>query len=239
MLERFYEEVRELEDVPAFEKFMAKEMEGVGFDRFAYLALQVPDSRKSRFAVTNYPFDWIRYYAENDYVNYDPILGRARRSLEAFRWERARTGDVLTARQKRVLDEGAEFGLAHGAVVPVHGPSGRFAMLALSSQENPREFAKIWHSHWMKIHMMALYYHSAVERNVLDKQRAQACHLTDREREALLWTARGKTAWETSEIMKISQETVNFHFKNVMRKLGVYSKHHAVVKAIMMGLIFP
>jgi DNA-binding CsgD family transcriptional regulator len=32
---------------------------------------------------------------------------------------------------------------------------------------------------------------------------------------------------------------VVFHLKNAMRKIGVYSKHHAVVKAIMMGLIHP
>jgi DNA-binding CsgD family transcriptional regulator len=32
---------------------------------------------------------------------------------------------------------------------------------------------------------------------------------------------------------------VLFHLKNVTRKLGVFSKHHAVVKAIVQGDILP
>jgi DNA-binding CsgD family transcriptional regulator len=64
-------------------------------------------------------------------------------------------------------------------------------------------------------------------------------HLTDRERDCLLWTARGKTAWEVGQILVISEETVLFHLKNTTRKLCVFSKHHAVVKAIVQGYILP
>src|SRR3546814_15572737 len=61
--------------------------------------------------------------------------------------------------------------------------------------------------------------------------------LTDRERDCLLWTARGKTAWEVGQILTISEETVLFHLKNATRTIGVFSKHHAVVKAIVQGYL--
>ena len=63
--------------------------------------------------------------------------------------------------------------------------------------------------------------------------------LTTRERECLLWTSRGKTNWEVGEILSISSETVRFHLKNAMNKMGVYSQHHAAVRAIMRSMIFP
>lgn len=63
--------------------------------------------------------------------------------------------------------------------------------------------------------------------------------LTNREYDCLLWTARGKTAWEVGQILGISEETTLFHLKNACRKLGVFSKHHACVRAIVQGLILP
>ena len=61
--------------------------------------------------------------------------------------------------------------------------------------------------------------------------------LTKRELDVLSWTAQGKTAWEVSVILGMSEKTVNFHLGNSMRKLGVSSKHQAVLKALRLGLI--
>ena len=41
---------------------------------------------------------------------------------------------------------------------------------------------------------------------------------------------------EISEILQIAERTVNFHVANTMRKLGVYSRTHAVAKSISLGL---
>jgi len=61
--------------------------------------------------------------------------------------------------------------------------------------------------------------------------------LTDRERDMLAWAARGKTVSDTAEILKISDETVETHIRNAMRKLDATNKTHAVAKAIYLGLI--
>src|ERR1700736_3079331 len=44
--------------------------------------------------------------------------------------------------------------------------------------------------------------------------------LTPREREVLTWAARGKSAWEISEILHISKRTVDERVQTVVRKLG-------------------
>jgi DNA-binding CsgD family transcriptional regulator len=61
--------------------------------------------------------------------------------------------------------------------------------------------------------------------------------LSKRERECLRWTAEGKASWEIGMILKISDNTVNFHIKNAMRNLGTTSRTVAVVKAIRLNLI--
>lgn len=239
MLEDFVERVTGLDGIDSFQTFMAREVERFGFNKFTYLALRVPDSAQTPFVVTTFPQEWAIHYGDNDYVNFDPVLGNAASRMEPFDWPSLRAKQSLTSRQKRVLDEASDFGMPHGAAVPIHGPRGAFAIMSVTTEEPAKEFRSIWSNYKMYIHMMSLYYHSSVEKNLLRPLDKDSVGLTDREREVLLWTARGKTAWEVSEILSISAETVNFHLKNCMKKIGVYSKHHAVVKAILMGLIFP
>ena len=73
--------------------------------------------------------------------------------------------------------------------------------------------------------------------DVLLKQRHDELpKLTKRELDALSWTAQGKTAWEVSVILGMSEKTVNFHLGNAMRKLQVSSKHQAVLKCVAAGV---
>ena len=61
--------------------------------------------------------------------------------------------------------------------------------------------------------------------------------LSPREREVLQWSAMGKTAWEVSQIVGISESTVDFHVRNAMTKLGASNKNAAVARAPSLGLL--
>lgn len=63
--------------------------------------------------------------------------------------------------------------------------------------------------------------------------------LTRREQEILLWAASGKTAFETASLLSISADTVNFHIRNCLRKLGAVNKTAAAAKATALGLLCP
>jgi LuxR family transcriptional regulator len=62
--------------------------------------------------------------------------------------------------------------------------------------------------------------------------------LTTRQREVMLWTAEGKTAFEISVIVGLTERTVNFHIGRVLAKLGANNKTQAAVRAALMGLLF-
>lgn len=61
--------------------------------------------------------------------------------------------------------------------------------------------------------------------------------LTNREKEALLWSAKGKSSWEISRIFNCTEAGVNYHFSNIRRKFGVSSRWAAVMLALEQGLI--
>lgn len=64
-----------------------------------------------------------------------------------------------------------------------------------------------------------------------------AVRLTPREKEVMLWTAEGKTAYEVGIILGISIGTVNFHVNNSVAKFGVRNKIQAAVHAALLGLL--
>ncbi|MCK1624076.1 helix-turn-helix transcriptional regulator [Bradyrhizobium sp. 160] len=61
--------------------------------------------------------------------------------------------------------------------------------------------------------------------------------LSEREKQCLRWIEQGKSSWAIGVILNVSENTVNFHVKNAMRKLERTSRTQCVVKARRLGLI--
>ncbi|MFT3811413.1 MAG: LuxR C-terminal-related transcriptional regulator [Micropepsaceae bacterium] len=66
---------------------------------------------------------------------------------------------------------------------------------------------------------------------------ATAPKLTGREYDCLAYVAAGKSDWEISVILNLSQATVRFHVDNARRKLDATTRTHAVARAAAAGLI--
>jgi DNA-binding CsgD family transcriptional regulator len=221
-------------------EFMDRQFTGLGFRYFGYLALQRPSAPATPLSVvSSYREDWIRRYTERGYQNLDPVCTTAAKSPVPFAWLTSDLAQRATKQQRQFLGEAAEFGVRNGITVPIRGPAGAFATLSVTADVPDQEFHRLWLERRDELHVLALYYHAQIEKHLLCPGPPREYHLTDRERDGLIWSARGKTAWETSEILGISEETVQFHLKNAMQKLGVHTKTHAVVKAILAGLIYP
>jgi len=71
----------------------------------------------------------------------------------------------------------------------------------------------------------------------MNKNIEAVVNLSKREIEVLTWSKRGKSSWEISAILNISERTVNFHVNNIMQKLNAVSRIQAVAVAIERGLI--
>ena len=69
-------------------------------------------------------------------------------------------------------------------------------------------------------------------RQIKQKSKLYACEI-----EVLYWAAQGKTSYETSLILGLTQHTVNSYRKNAIFKLEASNVVHAVYKAYFEGII--
>jgi LuxR family transcriptional regulator, quorum-sensing system regulator CviR len=67
--------------------------------------------------------------------------------------------------------------------------------------------------------------------------RAKPFHLTKKEFEVLNWVKMGKTTWEISQILAVSESCVNFHMDNIRKKFDAVNRTQVVAVAVANGLI--
>lgn len=73
--------------------------------------------------------------------------------------------------------------------------------------------------------------------NAAMRCRENKINITKREKDCLKWACEGKTSWEISQILGISERTVNFHLSNCIVKTDSANRQQAIVKCIVKNLI--
>ena len=211
----------------------------LGFEQSCYLIFRPPSGYPTPNMLTNFPEEWKARYIDQDYGSVDALVPEAVQSLFPLRWDKVYSKEKSSKKQRQLFDEASSVGLKSGITVPIHGPAGGMALISMCGDLSDREFNQIWGLLRDELTLIAASTHEAMLNCVSRETSLEPVSLTERERQCLLWTARGKTAWEVSSVLGITERTVLFHLNNSMAKLRVFSKHHAVVKAIMLGLILP
>ncbi|MER9671228.1 LuxR family transcriptional regulator [Mesorhizobium sp. M0203] len=189
--------------------------------------------RRDPVVMLNYPAEWQERYLEMGYHSIDPIIKTSRKRADAFRWSEVYNDRSTTENERRVFDEAATFGLRTGITVPLHGPESRLAIMSFA-QPWDREF----HNRAVTyLQLAALRFHLRVAQFANSAGIGNAPSLSPREKECILWAARGKSSWEIGKIIGISKNSVNFHIKNVKQKLDASSRTLAAIKAVNFGII--
>ena len=63
----------------------------------------------------------------------------------------------------------------------------------------------------------------------------EVAKMTKREKECICWASEGKTSWEISKILDITERTVNFHLANCIQKTGSVNRQQAIAKCLLQG----
>ena len=209
-------------------------VQALHFEHFIYgVRLHAGPGEAHEFVLSGYPSAWRSIYEQEGYAASDPTVAHALSSSLPVIWS---SEFFLDKGAKTLMEHAHQFGLRSGLTVPVHSASLQTGLLSLASEasELDDDVARIAHSQ-----LFATYLHEAVRKLVEKNARVQQieCQLTPREKECLSWAAAGKSSWEISQIVSSSERTVNFHIGNVIQKLGVASRSHAVAKALAGGMI--
>lgn len=232
-------EAQSVEDVHAL---CSRISEALGFDYFIY-GSQFPTSfiNPEYVIISGFPEAWWQHYNSAGYMQVDPTVAHCTTRVVPLRWDQIDTRRS-SARPgvRRFMAEAWEHGLRCGASFPVHGSHGEAAMLSLVSDVDAASTRSQVLHHLAFGQMLSGYVHEAVRRVVVDKNMPIGkVQLTVRERECLTWAAEGKTAWETAQILNISERTVIFHLQNAAAKLQVTNRPQAVARAVSQQLIMP
>ncbi len=166
----------------------------------------------------------------------DPVLRRLKRMSVPVIYDQ---GLYVEDGSADLWDMQAPFGFRTGIAMALHLPGGRHFILGVDRDKPlPRNDARVTRlvAH---LQLLAVHAQDAAMRlfSAEEPQSSGKMHLTRREREVLQWTMEGKSARDVADILGMSENTVNFHLRNVMLRLGVSSKHLAVRKAHAAGLI--
>jgi len=237
----YIDAVSRASSVDALHEVCADICEAYEFDRFIYGA-RIPTSFVKPYFIfiSGYPKEWRDHYSRNNYMVVDPTVEYCARSITPLCWDGNSLLSTDNPEVRRFMSEARDFGINSGVSFPVHTAQGDFAMLSFASERMHADSGPRLQRVLPIGQLFTAYLHEAVRRVFAsDVITLSQVDLTGREKECLLWATEGKTAWETSQILSISERTVTFHLQNVQQKLGVNNRQQAVARAVALGIIEP
>lgn len=201
----------------------------------SYLLINIPSETSTDFSsnvlLTSWPDEMLETYDDAGLIFGSPVVSHLRQSTNPLTYDSDRTNrrraDGKATIAANLFDR---YGLSRGAYFPAHNSAGLRGALAFSGTRealNPREMAEL----------NALANHIFSEVVDLRAGRRQNVTLSRRETECLSWASAGKTSVEMSEILGLSEYTVNHYLNRATRKLDAVNRVQAVVKAIRAGLL--
>lgn len=200
---------------------------------------------------------WERDYVNNDFFHVDEVIKLARRINIPFNWGSVPLPERLGRKKPaalKVFEAAQDHKFSEGLVIPLHfvDDIGRMhsSICSLFWQDKAKDFTAVTNEIYQELHLLLIYWiQRSLEirgikegtsniHNIKDaRELAHGVRLTDREREVIVWAARGKTVQDTGLILSLSPETVEGYVKSAIKKLSAGNKTHAVAKAIHLGLI--
>jgi LuxR family quorum sensing-dependent transcriptional regulator len=227
----FVDQVEAATSPEALMALFARTIGEAGFSAFVMCGL--PDAQTSfrdRILANGWPPEWSAIYLREELARHDPVERHCLHSVEPFDWSEARYDPEREPKAAMVMHRAVDFHMAQGFCVPIHFGDGPGAAVSIAG-ERP-DFGRGVRP---AMHLMALYAHNRM-RSLLRPAKVRRV-LTEREREVLKWVALGKTSWEISVILKISERTANAHVNAAARKLDAPNRIAAVVNALRRGEI--
>lgn len=214
----------------------------LGFESFVYgMSLAKTHRRDEKFYVwATVPRQWLEEYDQKSYIEIDPRIKYGWDVLPPpLIWDSSiGAGDP---RVEKFLARAACYGIGSGIAVYLRDNTGK-VMVALSSSERhltDQRRAEICTATGTIMHFASLFHwlfaKEVIARGLPPAQEGRP--LSPRELSCLQFAAHGMTSKDIGVKLGITQRTANFHFANLISKMGVLNRHEAIATALMHDLI--
>jgi DNA-binding CsgD family transcriptional regulator len=209
---------------------------GIGFDcALVGIEVQLPGMEPIQHVMSGWPEEYQLLYADRGYVLLDPTVAHCQTSTAPIIW----APEIYRRESLEVLEESRRFGLHHGLSVAVHGLSRAKSMLSLARHQYLDPDAHETRTALAGARVLATCAHMALEGLLVPKlvEQEYPVKLTARESQIMQYVASGKGSEVIGDLLGLSKATVEFHVKNMLRKLGVASRLQGVARAVALGLV--
>jgi DNA-binding CsgD family transcriptional regulator len=186
----------------------------------------------------SFPNEWLKIYLDKNLQDVDPIMVNHFTHFKPQIWTetRMKTPYINCEFITLVKDFGIEDGVSHGVYdwQSSKGSLFSFSGVPIKEQYHAERVLKIIIP---ILHIALLNLLKKEQAVFIVSERKEYFPLTDREKEVLNWMKIGKTNWEISLILGVSERTIKFHVKNILSKLDTTTRTYAVAKAIHLAII--
>jgi DNA-binding CsgD family transcriptional regulator len=200
-----------------------------------YLGLNIPfGTEGKRFVQCTYSDTWVKQCVSREPLTPGRLGGLARALAEPLDWsvlpETAETEKLL----RHARDQKCGRQILSIPLKPLIGETALFFVATETAA--PEEWEDKKKALQREFQVLANYFHQHILR-IYGHDAANQMLISARELDCLKWMAAGKTAWEASVILGISERTVRFHLNAAREKLNCLTTTQAVAKAVSQQLI--
>jgi DNA-binding CsgD family transcriptional regulator len=205
----------------------------LGFENVSYgLRTPLPLSNPRTLLLNNYPEAWANRYLEADYIKTDPTVLHGLKKQSPIIWSNA-----VFSNAQSLWEEAQSYGLRVGWAQSSLDSWGTGGMLSLSRSCDPLSEQEL-NMNQSKMSWLVHISHMALSHALKKNSLTEFPHrLSSREMEILKWTGDGKSSQDIADILILSKNTIEYHVKNAVHKLGVANKTAAVVRAALLGFL--
>jgi LuxR family transcriptional regulator, quorum-sensing system regulator CciR len=232
-VDAFVRDVRGLETEAALAEALGEIAGDLGFRYFA-LTHHV-DVRRSSAAIRihNYPDGWAEWFDDRSLGATDPVHRASNLTSVGFVWSTLPTMMALTAQDRQILELARKQGIGEGFTVPAHVPGESHGSCSFACAAGEPFSAE----HLMVLQLVGAFAFEAARRMRRNRISGGPVQLTDRQRDCVMWAARGKSDWEIASILGVSEATVGEHLRHAFERYGVGKRTLVAVHALFDGTI--
>ncbi|MEM8541652.1 MAG: LuxR C-terminal-related transcriptional regulator [Pseudomonadota bacterium] len=235
-LDAFLEDLRNSDQIGDVWSASISVLAELGFDHISYLMVRLSAPNDCPLVYTTMPKWWTEVYLSADQLCNDPLFrfcGNLKPRLTGSDYL-----DLYPAlspiERDRVLAAG-DIGCRTGFASPINMiGGGRCGGWNFGSSMSRAAFDNAYPKIREQVQLIGLYAHTRLETFLLQRENdtKPGSILSPREQECLSFLARGGRTSSIADLLGISPATVEFHLKNIKRKLGASTREEALVKAI-------
>jgi LuxR family quorum-sensing system transcriptional regulator CciR len=220
-------------DMVALRTLIEEACLALDFDYFALVNhIRFGHPSAGHVRLSNYPLDWLAVVRERD-QRLDPVLRAAERASSGFTWDRIESMMKLTDEDRALLREARDYGMGDGFTVPNHVPGEIFGSSHFAVREGrPFPAGSVPAAQALGNFAFEAARRLLAERTIRSEEYVVPAPLSDRQRECLLFVARGKSDSVIAQLLSIRPKTVNEHIEAAKRRYAVASRSQLLVRAL-------